>query len=105
MTSVSPSEWKDMAARDQLGAQFRIVVDGAVEHQRGAAGGVEHRLLRARRQVDDRQPAVAQPHRPSACWPSASGPRRASFASMRAIAAASGALLSNRNSPAMPHMF
>src|SRR5512143_2126784 len=41
---------------------------------------------------------------PSVCWPSASGPRRASLASIRAIAAASGAVLSKRNSPAMPHM-
>ena len=55
---------KNMAARDQLDAQFRVVVDGAVEHQRDAAGGVEHRLPRVLRQIDDRQPPVPQPHRP-----------------------------------------
>ncbi len=53
-----------MAQRDQFAAQFRVVVDGAVEHQRRAGAGVDHRLARARRQVDDRQPPVAQPHRP-----------------------------------------
>jgi hypothetical protein len=52
-----------VAECDQFGTQFGVVVDGAVEYQRGAGDGVDHGLLRARRQVDDRQPPVAQPHR------------------------------------------
>ena len=46
----------------QLLAQFRIVVDAAVEGDRQAEIGVHHRLFGARRQVDDRQAAMAEHH-------------------------------------------
>ena len=52
-----------MAERDQLGAQLGVVVDRAVEHQRGAGRGIQHGLRGFFGKIDDRQPPVAQPHR------------------------------------------
>ena len=44
----------------ELGAQLPVVVDHPVEHGGEAELGVDHRLLRALRQVDDLEPAVAE---------------------------------------------
>jgi len=51
---------ESVALGDQFGADLRIVVDGAVEHQRKAGGIIQHGLARAIRQVNDRQAAMAQ---------------------------------------------
>ena len=53
------------AARSSA-AQLAEVVDLAVEHQHDLPVGAEHRLVRARRQVDDRQARVAQRGRAAA---------------------------------------
>ncbi|MNZ54586.1 hypothetical protein D3C78_724900 [compost metagenome] len=47
----------------QLAAQFREVVDGAVEGQRQAQLIIDHRLRRTVGQVHDFQPAMAQGNR------------------------------------------
>ena len=53
-----------MTGAFELGAQLEIVVDLAVEDDLQVAGGVGHRLAAHRRQVDDRQPAMAEAHPP-----------------------------------------
>ncbi|MNR40945.1 hypothetical protein D3C85_1592800 [compost metagenome] len=50
----------------KLGAQFREVVDRAVEGQGQAQDIVDHRLRRSVRQVHDFQAAMAQGNRPLA---------------------------------------
>ncbi len=50
---------KNVAKRLQLGDQLLVIVDFAVEHHANALILVVQRLL-AGRQVDDRQPAMAQ---------------------------------------------
>ena len=54
---------KLVAARLQFHAQFLKVVNLAVEGNDHVAIFIGHRLMAARRQVDDRQPAMAQPDR------------------------------------------
>ncbi|MNI79814.1 hypothetical protein D3C73_1362970 [compost metagenome] len=49
----------------KLLAQFRIVVDAAVEGQSDAQIGVHHRLLRLLRQVDDHEAPMSQSHWPT----------------------------------------
>ncbi len=49
-----------VAGRDQLFAQFRIVVDAAVEDDGQAERRVDHRLAGLFRQVDDLQPPVPE---------------------------------------------
>ncbi|MCY1293388.1 hypothetical protein D9M70_426470 [compost metagenome] len=49
-----------VAERLQFGAQFRVVVEGAVEGQGEAQVGVDHRLRRGVGQLHDLQPAVAE---------------------------------------------
>ncbi len=50
----------------QLGTQFRIVVDGAVEHHGQTQFRLDHGLARSFRQIHDLQPAMAQGDRPLA---------------------------------------
>jgi len=52
-----------MALHQQFGAQFRVVVEGAVEHQCEAGVGVVHRLRGTLREVDDGQAAMPECHR------------------------------------------
>lgn len=52
---------KAVAERFEFGHQFLEVVDFAVEHDHDRAILIEQRLL-AGGQINDRQPAVAQPH-------------------------------------------
>ena len=47
----------------QLVAQFRVVVDGTVEHHRQAQVAVDHRLAGSFGQVHDLQPAMAEGNR------------------------------------------
>jgi hypothetical protein len=47
----------------ELLPELRVVVDGAVEHERVAVGVIDHRLAGFFRQVDDRQPTVTQTNR------------------------------------------
>src|SRR5512133_3054246 len=49
-----------MAEANEDGAQFGIVVDGAVEDEGQPARRVHHRLSGALRQVDDRQAPMAE---------------------------------------------
>ena len=59
-TSVSDCVWKRQPARFELRAQLAIVVDLAVEDDRVAAIGAEHRLMAVLGDVDDREAAVAE---------------------------------------------
>ena len=49
----------------ELGAQLLVVIDAAVEHERQAELGIDHRLLAALGQVDDLEPPVAERHAPA----------------------------------------
>ena len=44
----------------QFGANVRVIVYFAIEDNRDFAVGRQHRLVRRRRQIDDRQPAMAE---------------------------------------------
>ena len=46
----------------QFGAQFRVIVDAAVEYDGQAQGRIDHGLLGGIGQIDDLQPAVAERH-------------------------------------------
>ena len=73
------------AERLQLLPDLRVVVDLAVEGQGDGAGGVQHRLGRGVRQIDDRQPPMAEHRRSSDVHrPAPSGPRCAMRSRMRA---------------------
>ena len=61
MTSVSLRVWNTWPSGLQLGDQFLVVVDLAVEDDDDRAVFVEQRLL-AGGEVDDGQPAVAEAH-------------------------------------------
>src|SRR5690606_41188585 len=50
----------------ELGAQFGVVVDGAVEDHREAQRRIDHRLARGLAQIHDLQPAVPHGHRAGA---------------------------------------
>ena len=60
---VSPGTER-VALRDQLLAQLRIVVNGAVEDDRALRVGIEHRLVGFCREVDDGQAPMTQADRP-----------------------------------------
>src|SRR5690606_370625 len=49
-----------VAERLEFAPQLPVVVDAAVERQRQAEGGIDHRLLGVLRQVDDPQAPVRQ---------------------------------------------
>jgi hypothetical protein len=68
---------EDVAAGEQLLAQRQVVVDLAVEDDLDAAVLVRHRLVRRRREVDDREPPEREPDLATGCdpQPSPSGPR------------------------------
>ncbi len=53
-----------IAGGTQFVAQLRVVVDGAVEHQRQAQLGIDQRLAGAVREVDDCEALVAEGERP-----------------------------------------
>src|SRR5690606_5466362 len=50
----------------ELGAQFGVVVDGAVENHREAQRRIDHWLTRGFAQVHDLQPPMPHGHRPAA---------------------------------------
>ena len=52
---------ESMAATFELDAQIAIVVDLAVEHERVALRGGDHRLMAVGGQIDDRKPAMTEP--------------------------------------------
>ena len=61
---TSVSEWsvrKRCPFATSSRPQLPVVVDLAVEDDRDRAVLVAHRLVRGRREVDDREPAVAEP--------------------------------------------
>ena len=55
---------EDVAARDQVASQLAVVVDLAVEDELDRAVLVGHRLVRGGAEVDDAQPAEAEPGAP-----------------------------------------
>ena len=59
-TSVSERVREATPASRSSAAQLAEVVDLAVEHQHDLPVGAQHRLVRVGRQVDDRQPRVAE---------------------------------------------
>ena len=52
-----------VALDDQLFAQFRVVIYGPIEHDGITPAAIAHRLMALRRQVYDRQSAMAEHHR------------------------------------------
>ena len=63
-----------MARGLKLGAQVAEIVDLAIVGQNEAVLDADHRLVGERRQIDDRQPAMAKPHRTFAPVALAVGP-------------------------------
>ena len=49
-----------VAPRFQLRTERREIVDLAIEHERDIAAGIEHRLVRRRRRIDDGKPCVRE---------------------------------------------
>ncbi len=66
-----------MATAFQFATQRAEVVDRAIENQRQPGLRIEHRLVRALREIQDRQPAVPQGHTPGG--PQPIGVRPAAF--------------------------
>ncbi len=91
----------------ELGAQRLVVVDLAVVGDPDGAVLVGHRLVAGGRQVDDRQPPVAESDRRAAgstYAPSSSGPRWPARRHSRAVGSPHGKPVGEAGIPLIPHM-